>query len=74
MGLPWGRRWLPEEDGDQLFRPWAERDLYRNALDGLPQALCHLDLFGCNLFSRKTADGRVQTEVINFAFTGRVLP
>ena len=71
LARPWARRWLPEEDSDQFFRLWAERGLYLDALDRLPQTICHLDIFGRNLFARKTADGDDQTVVIDWAFVGR---
>jgi len=71
LARPWARRCLPEEDSDQFFRLWAERELYLDALDRLPQTLCHLDLFRLNLFARKTADGDAQTVVIDWAFVGR---
>jgi hypothetical protein len=54
-----------------LFRLWEERDLFLDALDRLPQTLCHLDLFRRNLFARKTADSDDQTVVIDWAFAGR---
>ena len=69
--LPWGRRWLPEENRDRYFRLWAERDLYLDALDRLPQTICHFDIFRRNLFARKTVDGDDQTVVIDWAFVGR---
>ena len=68
---PWGRRWLPEEDSDQYFRLWAERELYLEALDRLPQTLCHFDLFRLNLFARKMVNGDDETVVIDWAFVGR---
>jgi hypothetical protein len=68
---PLVRRGLADDAGDRLFRLWEERDLYLDALDRLPQTLCHLDLFRRNLFARKTADGDDQTVVIDWAFTGR---
>jgi hypothetical protein len=71
LALPWGRRWLPEEDSDQFFRLWAERELYLDALDRLPQTICHFDIFRRNLFARKMADGDDQTVVIDWAFVGR---
>jgi hypothetical protein len=71
LASPWGRRWLPEEDSDQFFRLWAERGLYLDALDRLPQTICHLDIFRRNLFARKTVDGDDQTVVIDWAFVGR---
>jgi len=68
---PWGRRWLPEEDSDRYFHLWAERELYLDALDRLPQTICHFDIFRRNLFARRTADGDDQTVVIDWAFVGR---
>ena len=61
LALPWARRWLPEVDSDQFFRVWAERELYLDALDRLPQTICHFDIFRRNLFARKTVDGDDQT-------------
>jgi hypothetical protein len=68
---PWGRRWLPEEDSDRFFHLWAGRELYLDALDRLPQTICHFDIFRLNLFTRKTTDGDDQTVVIDWAFVGR---
>jgi hypothetical protein len=71
LASPLGCRWLPEEDSDQFFNLWAERELYLDALDRLPQTICHFDVFSRNLFARKTADGDDQTVVIDWAFVGR---
>ncbi|HSR32989.1 MAG TPA: phosphotransferase [Anaerolineae bacterium] len=68
---PWARRWLPEEDSDRYFHVWAERGLYLDALDRLPQTICHFDIFRLNLFACKTADGNDQTVAIDWAFVGR---
>jgi hypothetical protein len=68
---PWGRRWLPEDDSDQFFCLWEERERYLEALDRLPQTPCHFDIFPRNLFARKTANGDDQTVVIDWAFVGR---
>jgi hypothetical protein len=68
---PWARRWLLEEDSDQFFHLWAERELYLDALDRLPQTVCHFDIFRLNVFARKTADGDDQTVAIDWAFVGR---
>jgi len=65
------RRWLPGDASNRLFRLWEERDLFLDALDRLPQTLCHLDLFRRNLFARVTAEGDAQTVVIDWAFAGR---
>jgi hypothetical protein len=54
-----------------LFRLWEERDLFFDALDRLPQTLCHLDLFRRNLFAQKTADGDYQTVAVDWAYAGR---
>jgi hypothetical protein len=71
QALLWARRWLPEEDSDRFFQLWTERALYLDALDRLPQTLCHFDIFRRNLFARKTMDGDDQTVVIDWAFVGR---
>ena len=71
LALPWARRWLQEEDSDQFFCLWAERELYLDALDRLPQTICHFDIFRRNLFARRTVDGDDQTVVIDWAFVGR---
>jgi hypothetical protein len=68
---PWGRRWLPEKDSDRFFHLWEERARYFDALDRLPQTICHFDIFRLNLFARKAADGDDQTVVIDWAFVGR---
>jgi hypothetical protein len=64
------RGW-PGDASERFFRLWEERNLFLDALDRLPQTLCHLDLFRRNLFARKTADGDDQTVVIDWAFAGR---
>jgi hypothetical protein len=68
---PLVRRAWPGDASERFFRLWEERDLFLDALDRLPQTLCHLDLFRRNLFARKTADGDDQTVVIDWAFAGR---
>jgi hypothetical protein len=65
------RRWLPGEAGDSFFRLWAERGVYFDAIDRLPQTLCHLDLFRRNLFARRTADSGYESVAIDWAFAGR---
>jgi hypothetical protein len=71
LASPWGSRWLPEEDSDLFFRLWAERELYLDALDRLPQTICHFDIFRRNLFARKMVNGDDETVVIDWAFVGR---
>jgi hypothetical protein len=71
LAHPLVRRWFPGDDSDRFFRLWTERDLYLDALDRLPQTICHFDVFRRNLFARRTADGDDQTVVIDWAFVGR---
>jgi hypothetical protein len=71
LGHPLVRRAWPGDANARLFRLWEERNLFLDALDRLPQTLCHLDLFRRNLFARKTADGDDQTVAIDWAFVGR---
>lgn len=68
---PWGRRFLPEEDSDRFFHLWEERARYFEALDHLPQTICHFDIFRRNLFARKAVEGDYQTVAIDWAFVGR---
>jgi hypothetical protein len=68
---PWGRRFLPDEQSDQFFHLWAKRGLFFDALDRLPQTICHFDVFRRNLFARKTVDGDDETVLIDWAFVGR---
>jgi hypothetical protein len=70
LASPWGRRWLPEKDVGQYFRLWAERELYLDVLDRLPQTICHLDIFPRNLFAQRTADGDAKSVAIDWAFVG----
>lgn len=65
------RRWMPGDARDRYFRLWAERGVYLDALDRLPQTLCHFDIFRRNLFARRTAGGDHQTVAIDWAFAGK---
>ena len=68
---PLVRRWLPGDISDNVLRLWEERSIFLNALDRLPQTLCHLDAFRRNLFAQRTADGADQTVAVDWAFSGR---
>jgi hypothetical protein len=68
---PLVRRAWPGDAIDTFFRLWEERHLFLDALDRLPQTICHLDVFRRNLFARKTADGGDQTVAVDWAFAGR---
>jgi hypothetical protein len=56
---------------DEMLQLWDERNTFLDALDQLPQTLCHLDAFRRNLLARLTPDGREQTVAIDWAFMGR---
>jgi hypothetical protein len=68
---PLVRRVFPGDASDRLFRLWEERNLFLDALDRLPQTICHLDMFRRNLFARKTVDGGDQTVVIDWSYVGQ---
>jgi hypothetical protein len=68
---PLVRRAWPGDAIDRFFRLWEERDLFLDALDRLPQTICHLDVFRRNLFACKMADGGDQTVAVDWAFAGR---
>jgi hypothetical protein len=54
-----------------ILRLWEEREVFLDALDRLPQTLCHFDAFRGNLFTRYAADEAEQTVAIDWAFVGR---
>jgi hypothetical protein len=70
LGHPLIRRWFPGDSSERFFRLWAERQIYLDALDRLPQTVCHFDLFRRNLIARRTAGGDHQTVAIDWAFAG----
>ncbi len=67
---PLVRRVYPPEVAEGVFRLWSEREALLDALDRLPQAFCHLDIYRRNLFARHTADGDEETVAIDWAFVG----
>lgn len=67
---PLQRQLLPAENVSGLLQLWAERQIFLDALDRLPQTLCHRDAFRRNLFARHTLDGQEQTVAIDWPFTG----
>jgi len=64
------RRGWPADVADALFRLWAEREAFSEALDRLPQTFCHHDANARNLISRRDSDGGEQTVAIDWAFAG----
>jgi hypothetical protein len=67
---PLVRREWPGDASDRLSCLWEERDVFLDALDRLPQTICHFDLFRRNLFAQKPAGGGYHTVVIDWAFAG----
>ncbi|NOZ28124.1 MAG: hypothetical protein GXP39_08750 [Chloroflexi bacterium] len=63
-------RWLPGDASEQLFQTWAEREVFLEALDRLPQTVCQYDAFRRNLFARQTPDGAMQTVIVDWSYTG----
>jgi hypothetical protein len=64
------RRWYPPDAHADILRLWAEREKFLDALDHLPQTLCHFDAFRGNLFTRQTATGGPELVAIDWAFVG----
>ena len=59
-----------KESIEQIVRLWHEHGPWLDALDRLPQTLCHNDAFRRNLFARRGADGQPETVAIDWAFVG----
>jgi hypothetical protein len=64
------RRAFPPDKVDALLRRWEQREEFLDALDGLPQTLCHFDAFRRNLFARTDAQGRAETVAVDWAMVG----
>ncbi|MGH2586581.1 MAG: hypothetical protein ACRDJE_16825, partial [Dehalococcoidia bacterium] len=67
---PLTRRHFPEPIADRLLRVWEERPLSLDALDRLPQTVCHFDISRHNLFLVERSDGRRGTVAIDWASVG----
>jgi hypothetical protein len=64
------RRWLPDDVMIRAARLWDDRHVFLDALDQLPQTLCHYDAFRRNLLIRQRPDGRPQTVAVDWSFLG----
>jgi hypothetical protein len=60
----------PGDMTNRIRRLWEERNRILEALDQLPQVLCHADFDRRNLFARRTHDGQPETVAIDWAFLG----
>jgi hypothetical protein len=67
---PLVRRWLPTEVYEQVICLWNDREQFLDALDHLPQTICHFDVHRRNLFARSSSDGQDQTVLIDWSFVG----
>jgi hypothetical protein len=60
----------PKDSFKKFISVWNQRNIFFDALDRLPQTLCHNDLFRRNLFARKTTDDEDETVVIDWSYVG----
>lgn len=67
---PFVRAAFPVPVAEELQRLWVEREQFLEALDRLPQTLCHFDAWRTNLFARVSPEGQEQTVAIDWAFAG----
>lgn len=67
-------RAFPPDVASGILALWDDRETLLNALEQLPQTLCHLDAFRRNLLSRRQPDGQTQLVLIDWAFTGIAAP
>jgi len=54
----------------QYDRMWAERALFCDALEALPQAWAHLDIQRRNMFIGRGEDGQEELALVDWAFSG----
>ncbi|MCP4698732.1 MAG: phosphotransferase [Gammaproteobacteria bacterium] len=70
LGHPLVSRLFPHEQASRTFALWEERDRFLDALDHLPQTICHRDAHRRNLFMRHGTDGCEQFVMIDWALAG----
>ena len=70
MDYPLIQRALPGISAGFIQEIWEERHGILEAVEHLPQTLCHLDAFRRNLFSRRTADGGDQVVAVDWSYLG----
>ncbi len=56
---------------ERVFHLWDDRDLFLDALDRLPQTICHFDAHRRNLFARRITGQQFETVLIDWAFVGQ---
>ena len=67
---PLVRRAFPPAVADGVLRLWRDMDTLLDALDQLPQTLCHLDANPSNLFARRGVGGQEQTVAVDWECVG----
>ena len=60
----------PNGQASAILQLWDERERFFEALERLPQTVCHNDAFRRNLFGRRQVDGSIQTVAIDWAYIG----
>ena len=70
MDHPLIRRALAGLTPEFMRRVWEERHAILEAIECLPQTLCHLDAFRRNLFARRNAEGRDQVVAVDWSYMG----
>jgi hypothetical protein len=70
LGHPVIERLYPGDQAQRVLHLWEERNLYLNALERLPQTVCHNDAFRRNLFIRRHADRPPHVIAIDWAYLG----
>ncbi|HEU5098641.1 MAG TPA: phosphotransferase, partial [Roseiflexaceae bacterium] len=65
------RRAVPASTADRLLRLWADRAPLLDALERLPQTLCHKDAWRRNMFAPPGLAGRDALMMIDWAYAGR---
>jgi hypothetical protein len=68
---PLVQRAIPASAADRLLRLWAERAPLLDALERLPQTLCHKDAWRHNMFAQPGASGQDALVMIDWAYVGR---
>jgi hypothetical protein len=69
--LPLVQRALPASSADRLLRLWADRAPLLDALERLPQTLCHKDAWRRNMFAPAGVGDPDALVMIDWAYVGR---
>ena len=69
LSLPGVQAFFPADIAEVVFHVWDQRHVYLDALDRLPQTLCHMDYFVRNLVRRQGQAGE-EFVAFDWAYTG----